>query len=181
MTTDRKTFNRITRTNTMDKLVDLASYAYDILEKKIADGSATRAEITLADGGKRTLASVRDRLTTARNAANRACSHCRSNQFTPMDDFMLHNTVWSEAHPEGEKGVLHLTCVEQRLGRPLTPPDFKSAFSFVNRYVLDISLEQWEQYLGRPLSPFFASLIHHQNSQPIPADALIVLERIKNA
>lgn len=40
--------------------------------------------------------------------------------------YMVQALVWIEAHPH-RKGMLCIGCLEQRLGRRLTPDDFTSA------------------------------------------------------
>jgi len=40
--------------------------------------------------------------------------------------YMVHDEVWQEAtEPEERRGLLHLDCLERRLGRQLTKADFK--------------------------------------------------------
>lgn len=50
------------------------------------------------------------------------CSKCMGEN---RDHFMLEDVVWQEAMGDDPRGMLHLKCVEDKLGRKLTKSDFK--------------------------------------------------------
>jgi hypothetical protein len=54
------------------------------------------------------------------------CLGCRVDTHAIGDYYMLRNEVWVEANPN-VAGQLCVSCVERRLGRPLTPTDFTAA------------------------------------------------------
>jgi hypothetical protein len=62
---------------------------------------------------------------TTREAVARAhCLDCGVFVHAINEYYMLHNAVWQEAHP-ADDGMLCIGCVEERLGRRLTPGDFR--------------------------------------------------------
>lgn len=56
------------------------------------------------------------------------CLDCGENTFENNEDYyMLRNRLWRRLVPREERhGMLCLACVEGRLGRPLTPADFRN-------------------------------------------------------
>ena len=58
------------------------------------------------------------------------CLH-RRRAVPTSDYFMLHDEVWRVVH-ESNRGMMHLECVEARLGRALRRPDF-AARARINR------------------------------------------------
>ncbi len=56
-----------------------------------------------------------------KGAPARLCSLCGAQCH---DDYMLEDSVWLTAWPQ-RRGLLHLSCVEQLLGRTLIADDFK--------------------------------------------------------
>jgi hypothetical protein len=64
------------------------------------------------------------------NAKFGNCLHCR--RVVPTSEyFMLHDYVWRRVH-DTDRGMMHLKCVEARLGRALRRPDF-AARARINR------------------------------------------------
>jgi hypothetical protein len=61
------------------------------------------------------------------NGSNWLCLDCGKNTFLHNDDYyMLRNRVWRElVSREQRHGMLCISCVSKRLGRPLQPEDFK--------------------------------------------------------
>jgi hypothetical protein len=61
------------------------------------------------------------------NKSNWLCLDCGKNTFLHNDHYyMLRNTLWRELVPREQRhGMLCLSCVSKRLGRPLQPQDFK--------------------------------------------------------
>jgi hypothetical protein len=62
------------------------------------------------------------------NRNNWLCLDCGKNTFENNEDYyMLRNRLWRRLVPREERhGMLCLACVEGRLGRPLTPADFRN-------------------------------------------------------
>jgi hypothetical protein len=61
------------------------------------------------------------------NESNWLCLDCGKNTFLHSDDYyMLRNRLWRElVSREQRHGMLCLSCLSKRLGRPLQPEDFK--------------------------------------------------------
>lgn len=51
------------------------------------------------------------------------CMDCDVDTFSICEYYMVTNPVWHQAVPDG-KGFLCIACLEERLGRELTPEDF---------------------------------------------------------
>ena len=64
------------------------------------------------------------------------CLHCRRAVPT-LDYFMLREDVWLSVHTT-DRGVMHLECVEERLGRTLRRTDFATQES-LNRMMCQLS------------------------------------------
>lgn len=52
------------------------------------------------------------------------CMDCGSDTSITDEYYMLKDFVWLKANPKS-RGMLCLSCVEKRLGRPITRKDFK--------------------------------------------------------
>jgi hypothetical protein len=53
------------------------------------------------------------------------CLDCRKNTLHTDDYYMLRNKLWRQIVPREQRhGMLCLSCMERRLGRPLCPGDF---------------------------------------------------------
>jgi hypothetical protein len=53
------------------------------------------------------------------------CLDCGKNTFHSDDYYMLRNKLWRQIVPREQRhGMLCLSCMANRLGRPLTPSDF---------------------------------------------------------
>lgn len=51
------------------------------------------------------------------------CMDCKVDTMSIDEYYMVHDEIWEEAVPEFE-GMLCIGCLEERLGRELTPDDF---------------------------------------------------------
>ncbi len=61
------------------------------------------------------------------------CLGCKTNTFSIGEHFMLHDDIWRLVNPPTAKnptslGMLCIGCVEERLGRKLTPKDFHKCY-----------------------------------------------------
>jgi hypothetical protein len=60
------------------------------------------------------------------------CLDCGRDTIDIGHDYMIHNELWLSIHPKND-GKLCLTCVEKRLGRPLSTKDFSDLP--INEYI----------------------------------------------
>jgi hypothetical protein len=94
------------------------------------------------------------------------CLHCR--RAVPTSEyFMLHDKVWRMVH-DTNRGMMHLKCVEARLGRALRRPDF-AARARINRMMSHLNPLLRKRYkpsrleLRRGALDFVALLAKHED------------------
>jgi len=94
------------------------------------------------------------------------CLHCR--RAVPTSEyFMLHDDVWRMVHPTN-RGMMHLKCVEARLGRALRHRDF-AARARINRMMSHLNPLLRKRYkpsrleLRRGALDFVALLAKHED------------------
>lgn len=68
----------------------------------------------------------------ARNAKI-VCAECGGEDADTLESYMVHDEVWESAGMDQHKGLLHLRCLETRLGRHLRESDFP-------RYVINMAI-----------------------------------------
>lgn len=55
------------------------------------------------------------------------CLDCKVDTFHNGEYYMVQFDLWYQAVPKGKSGMLCIGCLENRLGRQLTPADFLDA------------------------------------------------------
>ena len=116
----------------------------------------------LFDAGTRSLRYFESKREAARKRAEASCTCCGKRDFQRRDDYMVHASIWKQAHPEGYRGLLHLHCLQTRLGRPLRKADFTYCLSFLNRHLYDLTVEQWEKHIGFSLGEGLLAAIERE-------------------
>lgn len=124
----------------------------------------------LREAGNRALSFFDNNRRRVEQEKNRCCSHCGERNFNHRDDYMVSADVWRQAHPEGYRGLLHLKCLQERLGRALRTSDFTYSVSFVNRHLFDVTLDDWETHIGRKIGAGLVVRLNNQNKHATSAD-----------
>lgn len=130
----------------------------------------TTEQKTLLTAGTRSLMYFDRQRREAERMTGTCCSHCGKQDFRPRDDYMVRESVWRQAHPEGFKGLLHLHCLQERLGRLLKVDDFSYNMCFLNRHLYSISFDEWAQRTGVPTTPGMLAKVARQNRNATDAD-----------
>src|SRR5687767_6852886 len=94
--------------------IDMALESVELLEVDV---------FYMLDNFKSELDNLRDRLKGIYYDVAFLCLDCNVHTFESNDYYMVHDSVWYAAVPDG-RGMLCIICLEKRIGRSLTAADF---------------------------------------------------------